>query len=105
MDSSNRAPAPTPLNLPLSSGSSSSEQTRTSYFDSPSVMEKQRTFSYSSEASGVDSLTGSPPKSAHSWIKPSATVNVHTTCGRHTDQLLFGGPSLTELARSMLRKH
>ncbi|KAG5999532.1 hypothetical protein E4U43_002014 [Claviceps pusilla] len=37
-------------------------------------------------------------------IKSSPTVNVHTTCGRHTDQLLFGGPSLKDLARSIKKK-
>ncbi|KOS18067.1 hypothetical protein ESCO_002393 [Escovopsis weberi] len=37
------------------------------------------------------------------FIKSSPTVNVYTTCGRHTDQLLFGGPSLSGFARAFLK--
>lgn len=40
------------------------------------------------------------------WIKPKPAprTNVHTTCGRHTDQLLFGGPSLKDMAKSIFGK-
>ncbi|KAI8634753.1 hypothetical protein F5Y19DRAFT_469808 [Xylariaceae sp. FL1651] len=37
--------------------------------------------------------------------KPSSpTVNVHTYCGRHTDQYLFGGRSMSDFMRSMTKK-
>ncbi|KAF7543061.1 hypothetical protein G7Z17_g11048 [Cylindrodendrum hubeiense] len=104
MNSSSRASAPAPLDLHSASrtSTSTSDQGSAGYFDSPAFADdKQRTGSYSSDASILDS--GSP-KSSHTWIKPAATVNVYTTCGRHTDQLLFGGPSLTELARAMMGK-
>lgn len=123
MNSSNRASAPAPLDMHHASrtSSSTSDQGSAGYFDSPAFIDdkvhsrtptpprinltriQQRTGSYSSDVSILDSAS-SPPKSAHPWIKPAATVNVYTTCGRHTDQLLFGGPSLTELARSMMGK-
>ncbi|KAJ4268692.1 hypothetical protein ACHAPJ_002604 [Fusarium lateritium] len=67
---------------------------------------KQRTNSYSSELS-TESSASATPKSSRSWFKPapqSSNVNVYTTCGRHTNQFLFGGPSLTDLARAMLGK-
>lgn len=123
MNSFNRASAPAPLDMHRASrtSSSTSDQGSAGYFDSPAFIDdkvhsrnptpprvnltriQQRTGSYSSDVSIVDSAS-SPPKSAHPWIKPAATVNVYTTCGRHTDQLLFGGPSLTALARSMMGK-
>lgn len=59
---------------------------------------------YSSEISSPASPPSTLRKTSTGWIKPSPTVNVYTTCGRHTDQLLFGGPSLSELARSVLKK-
>ena len=36
--------------------------------------------------------------------KSSNHMNVYTTCGRHTDQFLFGGPSLGEMARSLFSR-
>ncbi|KAM5351338.1 hypothetical protein ACJ41O_004061 [Fusarium nematophilum] len=88
-----------------SSTSSSSEARGRSTEPIPITDDKQRTNSYSSEVSIPESSTSSPPKSSHSWFKPAPqAVNVYTTCGRHTNQLLFGGPSLAELARSMLKK-
>ncbi|KAH7272796.1 hypothetical protein FSOLCH5_003086 [Fusarium solani] len=85
--------------------SSSEEQRGRNPEPVPIMDDKQRTNSYSSEASFPESAASSPPKSSHSWFKPAPqAVNVYTTCGRHTNQLLFGGPSLTELARSMLKK-
>ncbi|KAH7162409.1 hypothetical protein B0J13DRAFT_9777 [Dactylonectria estremocensis] len=106
MNSSNRASAPAPLDLHHASRTSSSpsDQESAGYFDSPAFIDdKQRMGSYSSDMSADDSAS-SPSKSPHTWIKPAATVNVYTTCGRHTDQLLFGGPSLTALARAMMGK-
>lgn len=48
------------------------------------------------------SITSPQRRTSFGFIKSSPTVNVHTTCGRHTDQLLFGGPSLSGLARALL---
>lgn len=70
---------------------------------SPPNIIRQRIESYCSTAS-ADSQLSSAEKTPSSWIKPSPTVNVHTTCGRHSDQLLFGGPSLKELARSIVKR-
>ncbi|EQK99655.1 hypothetical protein OCS_04633 [Ophiocordyceps sinensis CO18] len=70
----------------------------------------QRTFSLSSDASSTpphsisSSLSSSLRRSSSTWVKASPTVNLHTTCGRHTDQYLFGGPSLTKMARSVMKK-
>jgi hypothetical protein len=50
------------------------------------------------------SITSPQRRTSFGFIKSSPTVNVHTTCGRHTDQLLFGGPSLSGLARALLGK-
>ncbi|KAL7900983.1 hypothetical protein HDV63DRAFT_406164 [Trichoderma sp. SZMC 28014] len=54
-----------------------------------------------SSTNGV-SITSPQRRTSFGFIKSSPTVNVHTTCGRHTDQLLFGGPSLSGLARALL---
>ncbi|KAF4969783.1 hypothetical protein FSARC_3060 [Fusarium sarcochroum] len=72
----------------------------------PLMERKQRTNSYSSELS-TESSASATPKTSSSWFKPapqSANVNVYSTCGRHTNQFLFGGPSLIDLARAMLSK-
>ncbi|KAK7418826.1 hypothetical protein QQX98_003688 [Neonectria punicea] len=104
MNSSSRVSTTQPMNIQRPSRTSTSSQ-GAGYFDFPAMTDKQRTSSYSSDMSILDSTPSSSPKSAHTWVKPAATVNVYTTCGRHTDQLLFGGPSLTELARSIMRRH
>lgn len=72
--------------------------------------QQQRVSSFPSTiASSTSSTTSSSSKRVASWLKPSVKpapkVNVHTTCGRHTDQLLFGGPSLTDLARAVFKKN
>ncbi|KAI5465568.1 hypothetical protein BGZ63DRAFT_420124 [Mariannaea sp. PMI_226] len=106
MHQSNASSAPQPIDSRRTSATSSLDGG--SYFDSPTMMDgKRRINSYSSDVSipTIDSAPSSPPKSSHFFIKPTATVNRYTTCGRHTDQLLFGGPSLTELARSFIRRN
>ncbi|KAJ2966329.1 hypothetical protein NQ176_g10202 [Zarea fungicola] len=76
----------------------------------------QRVSSYPSTIASSTASTASSSKSKRvaSWLKAPVAksttpakpkVNVHTTCGRHTDQLLFGGPSLTDLARSVFKKN
>ncbi|CEJ89508.1 hypothetical protein VHEMI05349 [[Torrubiella] hemipterigena] len=62
---------------------------------------KQRVDSYASTTSTGTSVLR---RASSNWIKPSPTVNVHTTCGRHSDQLLFGGPSLKDMAKALLGK-
>lgn len=44
------------------------------------------------------------PTSTGSSRKSANNMNVHTTCGRHTDQFLFSGPSLGEMARSLFER-
>ncbi|KAI6755024.1 hypothetical protein QX201_011659 [Fusarium graminearum] len=73
------------------------------------LMESKRTNSYASElsTSTTKSSASSTAKATRSWFKPApqpANVNVHTYCGRHSSQFLFGGPSLADLARAMLGK-
>ncbi|GJN69013.1 hypothetical protein PLICBS_003059 [Purpureocillium lilacinum] len=79
--------------------------------DIPTLSKTQRTSSYSSDSSSAfatsPSLSSSFPTSLRktsTFVKPAPKVNVHTTCGRHTDQYFFGGPSLRDLARSMIGK-
>ncbi|PHH64658.1 hypothetical protein CDD81_4099 [Ophiocordyceps australis] len=66
--------------------------------------EAKRTTSYSSDDS--DTRSPAPPlrKTSTQWVKSTPTVNHHTTCGRHTDQYFFAGPSLADLARSLVKK-
>lgn len=72
---------------------------------------QKRTSSYPStiaSSTTTTSTASSATKRVASWLKPAVKptpkVNVHTTCGRHTDQLLFGGPSLTDIARAVFKK-
>lgn len=65
------------------------------------VLKQQRVGTSSTNAI---SITSPLRRTSFGFIKSSPTVNVHTTCGRHTDQLLFGGPSLSGLARALLGK-
>ncbi|KAK3185482.1 hypothetical protein K4F52_005792 [Lecanicillium sp. MT-2017a] len=75
-------------------------------FHAPAMSAKNRTNSFASSvatsASGASSTASRV--SSFGLVKQAPTVNVHTTCGRHSDQLLFGGPSLTEIARSIFKK-
>ncbi|KAJ6446575.1 seleno domain [Purpureocillium lavendulum] len=98
-------------NAPARSSVDAPTYTTSKPIDIPALSKAQRTGSYSSDASstlaGSPSLSSSFPASlrkSSTFVKPAQTVNVHTTCGRHTDQYFFGGPSLRELARSMLGK-
>lgn len=115
---------PTYFGFKPASAASSPQQPATGYFDqhvplpskvrasdasifSPSHANNaivQRVDSFSSDVSILDSPSMPCRKTSSSWIKPSPTVNVHTTCGRHTDQMLFSGPSLAEMARAMMGK-
>ncbi|KAG6262992.1 hypothetical protein E4U49_002696 [Claviceps purpurea] len=103
MDRSSRAPPPPPLNLaclpPIKSRLDRSS-TADSYNSTPNS--KRSIFSSSSSGS-CSSLRKTSTNLNRNLVKTSPTVNVHTTCGRHTDQLLFGGPSLKDLARSIKR--
>ncbi|KAG5939159.1 hypothetical protein E4U59_003301 [Claviceps monticola] len=103
MDRSSRAQSPPPLNLaclpPIKSKLDRSS-TADSYNSNPSS--KRSIFSSSSSGSS-SSLRKTSANLNRNLVKTSPTVNVHTTCGRHTDQLLFSGPSLKDLARSIKR--
>ncbi|KAM0334306.1 hypothetical protein ACHAQA_001329 [Verticillium albo-atrum] len=69
----------------------------------PLVIEKVRSPSYSSLSS--DSTAASTPAAAtRSPSIPRRNVNVYTHCGRHTNEFLFGGRSLTDLARSVFKR-
>ncbi|KFG86195.1 hypothetical protein MANI_008695 [Metarhizium anisopliae] len=98
---SSRAPPPPPLNLAsLPPVKFNLDKTKTVDSEVVSIpSSSKRSASYSSSAS-----TFSGQKTSSSFIKSSPTVNVHTTCGRHTDQYIFGGPSLRDLAKSIKKK-
>ncbi|KAF3354964.1 hypothetical protein HYQ45_015768 [Verticillium longisporum] len=75
----------------------------------PLVVEKVRSSSYSSLAS--DSTTASAPTApaapgtrSPSVPRRSGNVNVYTHCGRHSNEYLFGGHSLSGLARSIFKR-
>ncbi|PNP57918.1 hypothetical protein THARTR1_02076 [Trichoderma harzianum] len=100
MARSSRATRPPPLELDASFGIP--EYPRDS-LDSPIFSPSKRVGTCSSATTSPQSI--SPQRrTSFGFIKSSPTVNVHTTCGRHTDQLLFSGPSLSGLARAFLWK-
>ncbi|EGR50876.1 uncharacterized protein TRIREDRAFT_104911 [Trichoderma reesei QM6a] len=72
--------------------------------DSPIFSPSKRVGTSSTAATSPQSISSPQRRTSFGFIKSSPTVNVHTTCGRHTDQLLFGGPSLSGLARAFLWK-
>ncbi|PNY26958.1 Uncharacterized protein TCAP_03118 [Tolypocladium capitatum] len=110
--SSRAAPSPS-VNPGAQPSGASSAQAGGMPIDIPALSRAKRTGSSASDASislsSLSSLSSSLSssslrKTSSRWVKPSPTVNVHTTCGRHTDQYLFGGPSLSELARGIMGK-
>ncbi|KAL7960738.1 hypothetical protein V8C34DRAFT_50928 [Trichoderma compactum] len=101
MARSSRATRPPPLELDASFGNP--EYSRDS-LDSPIFSPSKRVGTSSSAATSPQSISSPSRRTSFGFIKSSPTVNVHTTCGRHTDQLLFGGPSLSGLARAFLWK-
>ena len=61
--------------------------------------------SHSRNASMSSAGSFSKPTSPTSPTKPySPTKNVYTHCGRHTNQYLFGGRSMSELLRGVFHK-
>ncbi|KAH6610743.1 hypothetical protein Trco_000763 [Trichoderma cornu-damae] len=84
--------------------------TRSSRATRPPSLELDTSFSgmgvseYSPDSLDLPLFSPSKRRTSFGFIKSSPTVNVHTTCGRHTDQLLFSGPSLSGLARTFLWK-
>ncbi|KAG5936744.1 hypothetical protein E4U53_000158 [Claviceps sorghi] len=111
MDRSSRASPPPPLNLASPAPNKcrlDRSNTADSYATSTSTPDSKRSASQSSSSCSLNSSMTFPSlrktSQTTSLIKSSPTVNVHTTCGRHTDQLLFGGPSLKDLARSIKKK-
>ncbi|TFB05618.1 hypothetical protein CCMA1212_002094 [Trichoderma ghanense] len=102
MPRSSHAPRPPPLDLDEAS-LGTMECSRDS-LDSPLFSPSKRVGTSSTAATGPPSISSPQRRTSFGFIKSSPTVNVHTTCGRHTDQLLFGGPSLSGLARAFLWK-
>ncbi|KAM0343245.1 hypothetical protein ACHAPU_008695 [Fusarium lateritium] len=84
--------------------STSSEEQRGRSREPVLLNHNQRTNSYSSELS--TDTSASSTKTSRSWFNntPPANKNVHTYCGRHSSQFLFGGPSLIDLAKALLTK-
>ncbi|POR32834.1 Uncharacterized protein TPAR_06965 [Tolypocladium paradoxum] len=107
--SSRAAPSPS-LNPGAQPSGASSAPTGSKPIDIPVPSKAKRTGSYASDASSAlspslsSSFSSSLRRTSASLVKPTPTVNVHTTCGRHTDQYFFGGPSLSELARAVIGK-
>ncbi|PKS06849.1 hypothetical protein jhhlp_006925 [Lomentospora prolificans] len=96
--SSSRAPRPAPLNLHSSQGKQSFES---SFSDRGRSRSTDGGDNNTPVATPSTAGMGSPHEAGRKTS--SGNVNVYTTCGRHTDQFLFGGPSLGEMARSLLR--
>lgn len=63
---------------------------------------RTRDSTYTTHSDSVPTI--SEPTPMEPTRKHSNNMNVYTTCGRHTDQFLFGGPSLGDMARSLLRR-
>ncbi|KAK2600255.1 hypothetical protein QQS21_004973 [Conoideocrella luteorostrata] len=104
-NSSTRAARPPPLNLAsLPPSKFKLDRTNTADSDAASTLNSKRAGSYSSAASSSGSSSFPSYRKSSGFIKSTPTVNVHSTCGRHTDQLLFSGPSLKDLARSIKKK-
>ncbi|KAM0286270.1 hypothetical protein ACHAQH_000999 [Verticillium albo-atrum] len=72
----------------------------------PLVVEKVRSPSYSSLSSDstVASTPAAPVAASRTPSIPRRNVNVYTHCGRHSNEYLFGGRSLTDLARSVFKR-
>ncbi|GAB0134766.1 hypothetical protein EsDP_00003123 [Epichloe bromicola] len=108
MDRSSRAAPPPPLNLaslPPNKFKFGRSNTADSYAASTPNSKRSASYSSSASSSFASSFPSLRKTSTNlNLIKSTPTVNVHTTCGRHTDQLLFGGPSLKDLARSLKKK-
>ncbi|KAG5976933.1 hypothetical protein E4U55_007150 [Claviceps digitariae] len=109
MDRSSRASPPRPLSL-TSPPANKCKLDRSNTADSCAASTPNSKRSVSNSSSSMTSISSMSLPSLRknsqvaTLIKSSPTVNVHTTCGRHTDQLLFGGPSLRDLARSIKKK-
>ncbi|KAL5629079.1 hypothetical protein BROUX41_002470 [Berkeleyomyces rouxiae] len=59
--------------------------------------------SFSSAVSSAGSMSA-----GHKFLKKQArqkNKNVYTKCGRHTDQFLFDGPSLSGLVKALFSRH
>lgn len=69
----------------------------------PILIEKDRSASYSSQTS-ARSLESVDSSASYSSGIPRRNMNVYTHCGRHSNQFLFGGISLTGLARSVFKR-
>ncbi|KAL7950425.1 hypothetical protein V8C42DRAFT_119789 [Trichoderma barbatum] len=100
MARSSRATRPPPLELDTSLVPQYSRDS----LDSPVFSPSKRVGTSSSATTNPQYLSSPQRSASFGFIKASPTVNVHTTCGRHTDQLLFSGPSLSGLARTFLWK-
>ncbi|KAI8950902.1 hypothetical protein F4801DRAFT_316346 [Xylaria longipes] len=78
--------------------------------------EARRQDSFSSSESILKDKDSSTPTPHHSWFNRSRSgsegahktssqhVNLYTHCGRHTNQYLFGGHSISDSVKSLLRK-
>ncbi|KAL7789880.1 hypothetical protein V8C37DRAFT_385360 [Trichoderma ceciliae] len=101
MTRSTRATGPPPLELDTSFSGVGIAQYSPDSLDAPIFSPSKRAGTSSTNPASISSPQR---RSSFGFLKSSPTVNVHTTCGRHTDQLLFGGPSLSGLARTFLWK-
>ncbi|KAL2213393.1 hypothetical protein CC79DRAFT_22316 [Sarocladium strictum] len=103
ISTSTRNAAPAPIDIKSPSVAHPARPVRS---DSDTPLPPKRADTMDSEDSYMVESPASMPKSPgpSPWRRDSPTVNVHTHCGRHGDQFLFSGPSLRELARTMLRR-
>ncbi|KAK3368138.1 hypothetical protein B0H63DRAFT_528520 [Podospora didyma] len=100
MNSKSRASAPAPLKL------STSRSMTSPVFTSPRSADStaSRSFSEDDYAGLISSPPNSRKASGSNKAKSPHNINVHSYCGRHSDQYLFGGHSFGELWRSVTKK-
>ncbi|KAI1324851.1 hypothetical protein F5Y16DRAFT_285787 [Xylariaceae sp. FL0255] len=95
-----KRPAPMPLENSTSPrqpsfASESSDKPKVSHI--PAVDKSE----YFADYTDIKSLNRSSTAGTVGSAKRSPTANVYTHCGRHTDQYLFGGRSMSDLWRSL----
>ncbi|KAI1742198.1 hypothetical protein F4680DRAFT_413187 [Xylaria scruposa] len=95
----------------------SADRSASSYrFSYDDKSEARRQDSFSSSESTLKDKSSSTSAHHSSWFNRSRSssdgahktnsqhVNLYTHCGRHTDQYLFGGHSISDSVKGLLRK-
>ncbi|KAB5570059.1 hypothetical protein GE09DRAFT_1217509 [Coniochaeta sp. 2T2.1] len=103
---SSRRPAPTPLYISKRRTSSSTSSTMSpDYMTETTPLAPPPHHSRTSSSGSTDSACSSYAYASPNK-KPTCPTprNVYTTCGRHTDQYLFGGKGFSDMWRAITKK-